>query len=64
MIKHETSRFDQLHSRLLSLLDIIETQGDSSLARRRFNIMEEFGYETVEVATLDTTVVPFKPRKI
>lgn len=55
------TEFDELHRRLLALLDIVETQHDSTLATRRFDIMEEFGYETVAVAT-DPVVVPFGRR--
>ena len=62
MSELEHAHFDKLHGRLMALLDIIETQHDSTLARRRFDIMEEFGYEAVAVAT-DPVVVPFKPSR-
>lgn len=40
--------FTPLESKLLTLLDLIEVQEDSTLASQRFAIAEEFGY-TVEI---------------
>ena len=39
--------FDLLHATLLELLDRIEVGENSVLAGERFEIMENFGYETV-----------------
>jgi len=39
--------YDLFHDRLITLLDQIETEHDSSLAKGRFEIIEEFGYEIV-----------------
>lgn len=43
----DTTRFTDLESKLLTLLDLIETQEDSTLASQRFAIAEEFGYTVV-----------------
>ncbi len=39
--------FDLLHATLPELLDRVEVEEDSALAGERFEIMENFGYETV-----------------
>lgn len=47
----EHKDFDELHEELMTLLDLIETQGDPTLASQRFDIMENHGYELAAVAT-------------
>lgn len=55
--------WDQLHSELFQLLDQIEVQEDSDLARMRFEILEAHGYKAVAVAT-NPVIVPFTPRRV
>ena len=37
----------EFERKLIALLDLIEVQEDSTLARQRFDLAEEFGYTVV-----------------